>query len=58
MALHHPNEVRVGWGLELVFGHLFDAIDQASVGLSLRIGTDIGLHDPGRKSFNPRWVVQ
>ncbi len=47
MALHHPNEVGVGWRLELVFGDFLDAIDEtptidaieegwASVGLSLR----------------------
>lgn len=30
MALHHPNQVGIEWGLELVLGGLVDTIDQAS----------------------------
>lgn len=53
MALHHPNQVRVGRSLELVLGDFLDAIDQASTisagenGLRVRstepeVGNDIG----------------
>ena len=65
MALHHPNQVRVGWGLELVLGDFLDAVNQAStrgaieeslgVGRTeLEIGDDVGLTDPDRKPLKAR----
>lgn len=60
MALHHPNQVRVGWGLELVLGDFLDAVDQASTRGAIEeslgvgrtkpeVGDNIRLTDPDRK---------
>ena len=60
MALHHPNQVRVGRGLELVLGDFLDAVDHASTrgaieqGLGvgraeLEVGDDVGFANPDRK---------
>lgn len=57
MALHHPNQIRAGWGLKLVFRDFIDAVDQASTrgaveeGLGIgrtepEIGDDVGLRHP------------
>lgn len=65
MALHHPNQVGVGWGLELVFGDFLDAVDHAStrgaieeslgVGRTeLEIGDDAGFADPDGEALKPR----
>ena len=62
MALHHPDEVGVGWGLELVFGDFLDAVDEAptigaieeGLGISrteLQVGDDVGLTDPDGESL-------
>ena len=53
MALHHPTQVRIGWGLELALGNFLDAIDEAPTigaieeGLGvdrtkLEVGADVG----------------
>lgn len=38
MALHHSNQVGVGWGLELILADFFDAIDQASTRRAIEEG--------------------
>ncbi|MDF0672896.1 MAG: hypothetical protein P0120_00945 [Nitrospira sp.] len=65
MALHHPDEVRVGWRLELVLADFFDAIDNAptigaieeGLGIGrteLKVGDDVGPADPHRKALKAR----
>ncbi len=65
MTLHHPNQVRVGRGLELVLGDFLDAADQAptrgaineGLGISrteLEVGDDVCLTDPDGKALKPR----
>ena len=65
MALHHLDEVGVGWGLKLVFRDFLDAIDEAptrraieeglGVGRTkLEVGDDVGLTNPDRKPLKPR----
>lgn len=62
MALHHLDEVRVGWGLQLVLRDFLDAVDEASArdtveqGLGvgrteLEIGDDVGPTDPDREAL-------
>lgn len=59
VALHHPDEVGVLRGLQLVFGDLLDAADEApargtveeglGVGWTeLKVGDDVGLTDSHR----------
>lgn len=65
MALHHPNELRVGRSLQLVFRDFLDAVDQAwtrgaiEEGLGVgrtefEVGDDVGLADPHRKALKAR----
>ena len=42
MALHHPDEVGVGWGLELVFGDFLDAVDEAPTIGAIEEGLSVG----------------
>ena len=60
MALHHPNQVRVGRGLKLVLGDFLDAVDHASTRGAVEeslgvgrtepeIGDDVGFANPDRK---------
>ena len=70
MPLHHPNEVRVGWRLKLVFADFLNAIDQASTvgaveeGLGVRptkpeIGNDIGFREQiGRRLNGVEGVIE
>ena len=62
MTLHHPNEVRVGRRLKLVFRDFLNAIDQASTvgtveqglgirGTELQVGDDVSSTDPDRESL-------
>ena len=64
MALHDPNQVRVGRALKLVFRDFLNAIDQAStrstideglgIGrIELEIGDDVGTTDPDGESPKP-----
>lgn len=65
MALHHPDEVGVGWRLELVFGNLLDTVDEAptsgaieeGLGIGrteLEVGNDVSLTDPDGESPKSR----
>lgn len=64
MALHHPNQVRVGRGLQLVFRDFLHAVDETptrgaveeSLGIGrteLEIGDNIRLTDPDGEALEP-----
>lgn len=42
MMLHHPDEVGVGWGLQLVLENFLDAVDQASTRGAVEEGLGVG----------------
>lgn len=60
MALHYPDEIGVGWGLQLVFRDFLNAVDEAPTrgaieeGLGVartepEVGDDVDLIDPHRE---------
>ena len=42
LALHHPNQIRVGWGLELVLGDFLDAVDEVPTRGAIAEGMGVG----------------
>jgi len=42
MALHHPNQIRAGWGLELALGDFLNAVGEVSTRGALDQGLGVG----------------